>query len=103
MIEIPLTPRLADKLTALFPTGDRRLAEQWLLSECGPNLPGGFTDPTWVERVRAAALKFSAGSLDKLARATALAQQDWRDLLMGAGFGTPEAHEVWLNSPTKPD
>jgi hypothetical protein len=100
MIEIPLTPRLTRKLTALFPAADRQFAEQWLLSECGPDLPGGFTDPTWVERVRAAALKSSAGSLDKLARATALGQQDWRDLLMGAGLGDPEAHEVWLNGPS---
>ena len=97
MTEIPLTPRLAAKLAAMFPAGDCAFAAQWLVSECGPRIPGGFTDPTWVERVRAAALRLSAGSLDKLAVATGLGQQDWRDLLMAAGFGHPDAYEAWLD------
>lgn len=70
-----------------------------VMSECGPDIPGGVTDPAWIERVRAAALKLSEGSLDKLAQATALGQEDWRDLLMAAGFGASlSAHLTWLNS-----
>jgi hypothetical protein len=100
MEQVPLTPRLLAKLVAMFPAEDRSFAEQWLLSECGPEIPGGFTDAGWVERVRAAALKISRGSLDKLADATRLGQADWRDLLIGAGFGeSVSAYEVWLNEP----
>jgi len=97
--EIPLTPRIAAKLAQLFTDDDPAFAERWLITECGANIPGGFTDQKWVERIRAAALKVSQGSLDSLARATDLAHRDWRDLLVAAGFGGPDAHEAWLNQP----
>lgn len=100
MSQMPLTRRLAAKLAAVFPDDDRAFAEQWLLLECGPDIPGGFTDARWAERVRAAALKLSRGSLDRLASATALGRQDWRDLLMAAGFGESlTAHDEWLTDP----
>ncbi|WP_156178728.1 hypothetical protein [Pelagerythrobacter marensis] len=99
MSEIALTPRLATKLAELFATDEQQIAHQLLLSECGPRIPGGFADPMWIERVRAAALKISSGSLDKLAEATALGQIDWRDLVMAADFSSLNAHEVWLDDP----
>jgi hypothetical protein len=40
-----------------------------------------------LERFQFAALKLSDGNLDKLNRAVDLANRDWRDLLMAAGFG----------------
>jgi hypothetical protein len=40
-----------------------------------------------MERVRFAVLKLSGGDLEKLRKAIKLAQTDWRDLLMAAGFG----------------
>ena len=40
-----------------------------------------------LERLRYAALKLSGGRLDALREAVELARIDWRDLLMGAGFG----------------
>ena len=50
-----------------------------------------------TERVQAAVLKLSGGSIDKLVKATDLAKADWRDVLMAAGFGEdPKAHEEWL-------
>lgn len=97
MTETPLTPRLAAKLAQLFTDDNLAFAERWLVTECGPNILGGFTDPIWVERVRAAALKVSNGSLDRLARTAILAQGDWRDLLMAADFGSLNAHEAWLD------
>lgn len=99
MTEIPLTPRLDAKLGGLFAIDDRPLAKEWLLSECGPHISGGYSDLVWVERVRAAALKVSNGSLDKLGRATELLKKDWRDLVMVADFGSLDAHEAWLNEP----
>ena len=97
---MPLTPRLSAKLAALFSAEDVPFAEQWLLSECGPEIPGGVKDAGWVERVRAAALKMSRGSLHRLADATRLGQTDWRDLLMVAGFGeNVTSYDAWLNEP----
>ncbi len=41
------------------------------------------------------------GQLDKLEEAIKLAQIDWRDLLMAAGFGHDvEAHLKWLPTPS---
>lgn len=97
MQNFPLTSRLAAKLSEVFSADDQQLAHQWLVTECGPHIPGGFPDQFWVERVRAAALKVSNGSLDKLAWATSLGQTDWRDLLMAADFGKLNAHEAWLD------
>jgi len=46
--------------------------------------------------VRFAALKLSEGNKDKLLRAAQLAQYDWRDLLVAAGFANDaEAHNSW--------
>lgn len=51
-----------------------------------------------------AVLKLSAGDLDELDHAVALAKQDWRDLLVAAGFANdPEAHRTWQPKPTNLD
>lgn len=53
--------------------------------------------PELLERISAAALQVSEGSLVRLDAALELAARDWRDLLMSAGFGYDlTAHEVWL-------
>jgi hypothetical protein len=104
MTDIPLTPRLAAKLAAIFPPEDRTFAEQWLIAECGSDLPLIHSAPELLQRVRAAALKFSQGSLDRLALATRSAQQDWRDLLMAADFGQDvHAHQAWLDDTANPN
>jgi hypothetical protein len=97
--EAPLTPRLLAKIRLLFGVEDRAFVEELLLTRCGPNTPAGLADAMWIERVRAAALKFSQGSLGKLAEAIELGNRDWRDLLMGAGFGDLKAHDAWLDAP----
>jgi hypothetical protein len=49
-----------------------------------------------LERIRFAALKLSAGNLEALRSAVGLANRDWRDLLMAAGFGRDvDAHRSW--------
>jgi hypothetical protein len=53
-----------------------------------------------LERFRFAALKYSNGDLSRLERAVKLAQEDWRDLLVGAGFADDvEAHKRWEPKP----
>jgi hypothetical protein len=96
----PLTPRLAARLTALFSSEERSFAEQWLVSEIDEDIPGGISSSmVLLERIRAAAMKCSGGSLTQLASVTSLARQDWRDLLMAADFGNTRAHEEWLSEP----
>lgn len=53
--------------------------------------------PELLERITAAALKQSEGSLENLDAAMELGSKDWRDLLMAAGFGHDlSAHDVWF-------
>lgn len=72
-----------------------------LRDECGNNLPFcENSDSLQLERVRFAALKLSEGDKGKFHRAVQLAQQDWRDLLIAAGFADDtEAYQSWV--PTR--
>ena len=74
------------------------LAEGELLrTDCADNLP--FCEELTaasLERIRYAVLKISGGSVSKLVDAVLLAQEDWRDALVAAGFGDDSsAHETW--------
>src|SRR4051812_20607108 len=97
MNPVPLSPETHRRLELLFAPGDRPEAAELLVNECGTNLP--FLDKSdmfQLERFRFAALKLSEGKLEKLWQAVDLAQQDWRDLLMAAGFGEDVTeHERW--------
>lgn len=49
-----------------------------------------------------AVVRLAEGRLDKLDRATRLAREDWRDLLVGADFGDedwPARLSAWLDAP----
>jgi len=49
-----------------------------------------------MERIWLATLKLSDGSITAFENAVLLAQIDWRDVLLGAGFGSElEAHIKW--------
>jgi hypothetical protein len=61
---------------------------QMLLRGCRGELAG--------ERIRLAVLKLSNGNLEELRRAITEARQDWRDVLVWAGFGdSGTAHRRW--------
>ena len=67
----------------------RRLEDEITMKTPGVSTVAG------LERVRLAALKCSDGDLAKLDAAIALANRDFRDLLMAAGFSDPTAHLDW--------
>lgn len=98
MYTVPLSPETQRRLELLFAPEDRAAATELLVTECGTNLP--FLDELdmfQLERYRFAVLKLSGGELEGLWSAVELAQKDWRDLLMAAGFGEDvTAHERWL-------
>ena len=53
--------------------------------------------PVLLERVRSAAIRMSRGNMSDLREAVALAQLDWRDLLVAADFADDlEAHLRWM-------
>ena len=50
------------------------------------------------ERIQIAAIRCADGALTRLAGAVDQANRDWRDLLMGAGFGHDiKAHLKWAH------
>ncbi len=86
------------RIAALFPAAQRPDVGSLLVAECGHTLPFADTLGTaGIERIQFAVLKISSGSLDRLWAAVELAQQDWRDSLVGAGFGDDvRYHLAWL-------
>lgn len=86
-----------ERLRRLFPPQQQEEAARLLADECGNNLP--FCEdlgPVGLERIRFAVLKLSGGNIEELRTAIKDAQTDWRDVLMGAGFGeSVTAHESW--------
>jgi hypothetical protein len=82
------------RLALLFAPEDQDVARV-ILRECGTDSPE-LSDHDG-DRIRFAVLKLSDGNLKKLRAAVQLAQLDFRDVLMGAGFGEDIlAHISWL-------
>jgi hypothetical protein len=98
MPTIPLSSETQRRLDALFVERDRQTVAQLLITQCGDSLPLWHDkDPLGLERTRFAALKLSNGSLAELIRAVQIAQVDWRDVLVAAGFGNDvRAHQAWF-------
>ncbi|HKT88342.1 MAG TPA: hypothetical protein VJQ59_07895 [Candidatus Sulfotelmatobacter sp.] len=86
-----------EKVRALFPPTQHDEVAAILQNQCGNNLPFlGNKTPEELERFRFAALKLSQGRLDKLRDAVRLANTDWRDLLVAAGFAdSADAYKQW--------
>lgn len=96
---ISLTEATQLRLNRLFLVRDRDEAVRLLAEDCDAermHLPAAATQRE-VERCHFAVLKLSGGSLESLIEAVALAQSDYRDLLMTAEFGEDvNAHRDWL-------
>jgi hypothetical protein len=88
------TTRLVDHI---FVKSDVEEAVRLLETECADNLPLIHApNPEGLERIRFAAIRSSGGDLQKLRQMIDLAKLDWRDLLIGAGFGDSiQAHQEW--------
>jgi hypothetical protein len=92
-----LTPETMKRLEYLFSGKGREEAVLLLERECSNNLPSlERLTPVELQRFHFAALRLSKGDLRLLRRAVEEAKQDWRDLLMAAGFGEScDAHWSW--------
>jgi len=92
-----MSPETRRKLEQLFSPEQWSVAIEVLETACGSNLPLiEKQGAEGIERVRCAALKLSGGSLEKLQAAVRVAQNDWRDVLVAAGFANSlTAHLAW--------
>jgi hypothetical protein len=92
-----MTPDTHRLIRHVFAPADQAGATELLDCDCGRNLP--FCDRSTdqqLERHRFAAVKLSRGDLGRLVDAIAMAQTDWRDLLVIAGFADDvAAHRIW--------
>ena len=95
---IELSHKVDELVDRLFSSSDCKEVRQLLETECAENI--SFcenSDKFDMERIRISVLKLSDGKMDKLIEAIVLAQTDWRDLFMAAGFGEDiYAHEKWF-------
>ena len=100
----PLTERTVRLVEHLFDAEDAPRAQRLLLEECGTNLPFCDTqDAVGLERVRFAVLMLSDGDVDKLRAVVERAKQDWRDVLVSAGFGySLTEHDRWAQAVLEP-
>jgi hypothetical protein len=92
---LALSPATLKRLRAVFPEArDQAVVRTVLERDVGAQLE---LAPPELERVRCAVLKVSGGSMLALRSAVHLAREDWRDVLVAAGFETDEhAHERWM-------
>ena len=93
-----LTGRTISAIKALFAAEEHESVKELLFTDCSNNVAGCST---WtqenLERLWLSVLKLSAGDIEKLYSAISLAQTDYRDLFMSAGFGQDiQAHKKWL-------
>ena len=94
-----LSEKTREIIRKMFPVWRRNKVAKLLATECGENLPfQSGKDGTELERFRFAVLKLSGGNMSRLRAAIALAQEDWRDLLIEAGFAESfDGHTRWAN------
>jgi len=90
---VPLTELNEAQARAQFSASDVEAAIQ-LIAE---GVVSARDMPVLLERVRSAAIRASRGNMRELRDAVALAQLDWRDLLLAAYFADDvEAHLRWM-------
>jgi hypothetical protein len=94
----PLSEEIVLRLNLLFKESDRAEAARLLIEDCiAEAIRAPTISETGLERCRFAILKLSNGEPKTLIDAIGLAQTDYRDLLMAAGFGEdPNVHLSWF-------
>lgn len=91
---IPLTPDTERLVQVVFAKEHQTSVIALLQTGCGAGVHfGPNPTPESMERLRFAVLKLSEGSMEKLTRALQVANVDWRDVLVAAGFG----HDVLIH------
>jgi hypothetical protein len=86
------------RIDLLLPPDQQEQVRHLLQEECGSNLSlPKQLDHAALDRFRFAALKLSDGNINALQSAVRLGKEDWRDLLVAAGFADDiHAHKAWV-------
>src|SRR5258708_1439472 len=105
---IPLTKACEARVRYLFPADEEQAeVKRLLMTECGDNLPLYVVHdhlPAGYDRVRFAALKLSNGDIGRFRKMIEETKIDWRDTLVGAGFGhSVTIHQNWLADRITPN
>jgi len=97
MSNVQLSANTLHLVRRIFPPREHALIIATLEARCGSGLPlWDSPTPEGLERIRFAVLKLSSGSVQEFERAIAIANADWRDVLVAAGFGSSVlAHRNW--------
>jgi hypothetical protein len=95
----PLSADTERLVELLFAPEHRAAAKDLLRLRCGAGVPlMDGASAGQFERLRFAVLKLSEGAMPELVRAVEIANADWRDVLVAAGFGSNlNAHRDWFN------
>jgi len=103
MSSVQLSENTLRLVRRIFSPADHTAVIAALETRCGSGLPLWVsTTPEGLERIRFAVLKLSSGSLPQFERALAIANTDWRDVLVAAGFGNGlQAHINWLDEQVR--
>jgi hypothetical protein len=101
---IALSERTRTLIATLFSHTDGVVVSDLLYRAVSGNIPFcSNSSPEDMERIRFAIIKMTKQSPLNLAVGIYMAQSDWRDLLMWAGFGNNSAeHMTWFYEQTKP-
>jgi len=96
-----LPPNVTGAIESLFTPTERKTIANMMIEECNAEKIYNSSEAE-VERIQLAVLKLSNGDADKFLAAVKLAQIDWRDVLVAAGFGEDlEAHSNWVDEIVK--
>lgn len=97
---VPLSPLVMAVVGRHYSVSDQAVIASLLAEQCGYNLPL-VRDAAHIERIRLAVLKLASGEPDAILDQVVVAQRDWRDVLVSAGFGNDlTAHLRWAADPT---
>jgi len=98
---VPLSKRTEKLVNSVFADDTaRNRVRAMLANECGNGVPFcENSSPEDMDRIRFSVIKLSEGDMKKLESAIKLANVDWRDLFMSAGFGYDvDAHNEWYKT-----
>ena len=71
-----------------------------LVDSCSRTLPLRDKEPSDFDQIRVSIIKLADGDLDRMRDLISEAHKDWRDVILGAGFGDDgETYLQW--NPTK--
>jgi hypothetical protein len=93
-----LRPTVTAIVASLFAPDEHKTVADLLIEECNAERLH-TSSAEGLERIQLAILKLSNGEVDKFLAVAELAQMDWRDVLVAAGFGNDvEAHRKWAET-----